>query len=205
MMPGMDGIALCKKVKADIRTSHIPVILLTAKDAISDKEEGYLSGADSYLTKPFSATLLHSWINNLLENRKKLADRLRNNIIINDKSALLKNSITEIDNEFIRNVTRIVEDNLDSDKVDIAYLSEKLFMSNSTLYRKMKALTGISTNEFIRKIKMKKAEQFLLQGKYNISEISYMVGINSPVHFRQCFKEEFGFTPSDYLKNLSRE
>jgi signal transduction histidine kinase/ligand-binding sensor domain-containing protein/CheY-like chemotaxis protein len=205
MMPGMDGMTFCRKVKEDIRTSHIPVILLTAKDSISDKEEGYLSGADSYLTKPFSATLLHSRINNLLESRRKLADRLRNNINISDKSVLLKNSITEIDNEFIRNVTRIIEDNLDSDKIDIAYLSDKLFMSNSTLYRKMKALTGISTNEFIRKIKMKKAEQFLLQGKYNISEISYMVGVNSPVYFRQCFKEEFGFTPSDYLKNLSRE
>ncbi|MDR2916844.1 MAG: response regulator [Tannerella sp.] len=204
MMPGMNGIELCKRIKEDVRTSHIPVILLTAKDSISDKEEGYTSGADSYLTKPFSATLLHSRINNLLENRKKIADRLRNNIHTKDKSHLLKESINQIDDEFIQNITRIIEENMEIDKIDIAYLSEKLFMSSSTLYRKMKALTGISANEFIRKIKMNKAEQLLLQGKYNISEIAYKVGINSPVYFRQCFKEEFGLTPSEYIKELNR-
>ncbi len=204
MMPGMNGIEFCKKIKEDVRTSHIPVILLTAKDSISDKEEGYTSGADSYLTKPFSATLLHSRINNLLENRKKIANRLRNNIHTKDKSHLLKESINQIDDEFIQNITRIIEENMETDKIDIAYLSEKLFMSSSTLYRKMKALTGVSANEFIRKIKMNKAEQLLLQGKYNISEIAYKVGINSPVYFRQCFKEEFGLTPSEYIKELSR-
>ena len=204
MMPGMNGIELCRKIKEDVRTSHIPVILLTAKNSLSDKEEGYTSGADSYLTKPFSASLLHSRINNLLENRKKLADSLRNSIKTDDKSSQYKESVNKIDDEFIRSITRIIEENMETDKIDIAYLSDKLFMSSSTLYRKMKALTGISTNEFIRKIKMNKAEQLMLQGKYNISEIAYKVGINSPVYFRQCFKEEFGLTPSDYLKDLSK-
>jgi signal transduction histidine kinase/ligand-binding sensor domain-containing protein/DNA-binding response OmpR family regulator len=205
MMPRMDGIEFCRKIKEDIRTSHIPVILLTAKDSISDKEEGYASGADSYLTKPFSATLLHSRINNLLESRKKIADRLKNNILVNNKSSVLKESINQLDNEFIQRIVQIIEINMEYDKIDIAYLSDKLFMSSSTLYRKMKALTGISANEFIRKIKMNKAEQLILQGKYYISEIAYKVGINNPVYFRQCFKEEFGLTPSDYLKKLSSE
>lgn len=205
MMPGMDGITFCKRIKEDIRTSHIPVILLTAKTSFEDKEEGYLSGADSYLTKPFSATLLRSRINNLLDIRKRLADQFKLNLKLDSKSDILKESINQIDNEFLRNITRLIEDNLESDKIDIGYLSEKLFMSSSTLYRKIKALTGISTNEFIRKVKIQHAEQLLLTGKYTISEIAFRVGINSPVYFRQCFKDEFGLPPSEYMKKIKSE
>lgn len=205
MMPGMNGIDFCKIVKEDIRTSHIPVILLTAKDSLQDKEEGYTSGADSYLTKPFSATLLHSRINNLLESRRKLAKQFSSNLNLDNKSTIFKESLNQLDNEFLQNITQLIEENLESEKVDIAYLSDKLFMSSSTLYRKVKALTGISTNEFVRKIKMKNAEQLLLTGKYNISEIAFRVGMNSPVYFRQCFKEEFGVSPSEYLKRMKSE
>jgi Signal transduction histidine kinase len=205
MMPGMDGIDFCKKIKGDIRTSHIPVILLTAKTSLQDKEEGYVSGADSYLTKPFSATLLRSRINNLLDIRKKLADQFKINLKLDNKSDLLKESINQLDNEFIRNITQLIEDNLEDEKIDIGYLSDKLFMSSSTLYRKIKALTGISTNEFIRKVKVQHAEQLLLTGKYTISEIAFRVGMNSPVYFRQCFKEEFGLSPSEYLKRIKSE
>lgn len=204
MMPGMNGIALTKLIKEDVRTSHIPVILLTAKDTLQDKEEGYESGADSYLTKPFSATLLRSRINNLLDSRHKLANLFSANIQAtgDDKSLKFKESLSQLDNEFLQNITRLIESNLDSEKIDIAYLSDKMCMSNSTLYRKVKALTGISTNEFVRKIKMKNAEQLLLEGKYTISEVAFRVGMNSPVYFRQCFKEEFGVTPSEYVKRL---
>lgn len=205
MMPGMDGITFCKIVKEDIRTSHIPVILLTAKTSIDDKEEGYLSGADSYLTKPFSATLLRSRINNLLDIRKKLADQIKFNLKLNSKSDMLKDSINQIDNEFIRSLTQLIENNLEDEKIDIGYLSDKLFMSSSTLYRKIKGLTGISTNEFIRKIRMKHAEELLLTGRYTISEIAFRVGISSPVYFRQCFKEEFGMPPSEYLRRIKTE
>jgi AraC-like DNA-binding protein len=130
---------------------------------------------------------------------------LKNNICLNDKSAILKESIHQLDNEFIQRIIQIIETNMEYDRMDIAYLSDKLFMSPSTLYRKIKALTGISTKEFIRKIKMHKAEELILQGKYNVSEIAYKVGINNPVYFRQCFKEEFGLTPSDYIKKLNLE
>ena len=164
MMPVMNGITMCKILKEDVRTSHIPIILLTAKDSLQDKEEGYQVGADSYLTKPFSATLLHSRINNLLESRKRIEARLS------------------------------------SEKIDIGYLADNMCMSKSTLYRKMKALTGLSTNEYVRKIKMQHAERLLLEGRYNISEVAFRVGINSVVYFRQCFKEEFGVLPSEYLK-----
>lgn len=203
MMPGMDGITFCKIIKGDVRTSHIPVIMLTAKDSLQNKEEGYLAGADSYLTKPFSASLLRSRIHNLLESRKKLANQFSNNLnISSDKSIILHESLNQLDNEFIQKITQIIEDNLKSEKIDVAYLADKLCMSKSTLYRKIKALTGISTNEYVRKIKMQNAEKLMLEGRYTISEIAFRVGMNSPVYFRQCFKEEFGISPSEYLKQL---
>jgi len=202
MMPVMDGMALCRKLKGDMRTSHIPIILLTAKDGIEDKEQGYQVGADSYLTKPFSASLLRSRINNLLESRKKLIEQFATNKDLSEKRTIMVGSLTRLDNEFIDKIAHLIEEDLASDKIDVTYLSDKVFMSRSTLYRKMKALTGLSTNEFIRKVKMQNAERFLLEGKYSISEVAFMVGINSPVYFRQCFKEEFGLSPSDYLKQI---
>ncbi|MDR0422926.1 MAG: response regulator [Proteiniphilum sp.] len=202
MMPGMNGIEFCKTIKGDVRTSHIPVILLTAKDSLHDREEGYISGADSYLTKPFSATLLHSRISNLLETRRKLADKITKSIDGKDKSTVFKETLSKLDDDFLQNVTRLIEEGLESDSVNISSLSEKLCMSSSTLFRKIKALTGISTNEFIRKIKMKNAERLLLTGRYTISEISFKVGINSPVYFRECFREEFGISPSEYIRRM---
>ncbi len=205
MMPVMNGIVMCRKLKEDLRTSHIPIILLTAKDSLQDKEEGYQVGADSYLTKPFSATLLHSRIHNLLESRKLLAERFNTNSILIDKRAAVTESMNKLDNEFLEKINKLIEDRLSSEKIDIGYLSDAMCMSNSTLYRKMKALTGLSTNEYIRKIKMQYAERLLLEGKYNISEVAFKVGINSTVYFRQCFKDEFGMAPSDYLKKIKPE
>lgn len=205
MMPVMNGIVMCRKLKEDLRTSHIPIILLTAKDSLQDKEEGYQVGADSYLTKPFSATLLHSRIHNLLESRKLLAERFNTNSILIDKRAAVTESMNKLDNEFLEKINKLIEDRLSSEKIDIGYLSDAMCMSNSTLYRKMKAFTGLSTNEYIRKIKMQYAERLLLEGKYNISEVAFKVGINSTVYFRQCFKDEFGMAPSDYLKKIKPE
>ena len=205
MMPVMNGIVMCRKLKEDLRTSYIPIILLTAKDSLQDKEEGYQVGADSYLTKPFSATLLHSRIHNLLESRKLLAERFNTNSILIDKRAAVTESMNKLDNEFLEKINKLIEDRLSSEKIDIGYLSDAMCMSNSTLYRKMKALTGLSTNEYIRKIKMQYAERLLLEGKYNISEVAFKVGINSTVYFRQCFKDEFGMAPSDYLKKIKPE
>lgn len=205
MMPVMNGIVMCRKLKEDLRTSHISIILLTAKDSLQDKEEGYQVGADSYLTKPFSATLLHSRIHNLLESRKLLAERFNTNSILIDKRAAVTESMNKLDNEFLEKINKLIEDRLSSEKIDIGYLSDAMCMSNSTLYRKMKALTGLSTNEYIRKIKMQYAERLLLEGKYNISEVAFKVGINSTVYFRQCFKDEFGMAPSDYLKKIKPE
>ena len=206
MMPVMDGIELCKLIKEDVRTSHIPVILLTAKDSIQDKEEGYESGADSYLTKPFSAKLLNGRVHNLLESRKQLAR------LIADRAKELKPESTaseqqekamklsHLDEEFLIRFTRIVEENLDMDKLDMSYIKDKMHMSHSTLYRKIKSLTGVSGNEFIRKIKLKNSLHLLLEEGFNISEAAYASGFNDLGYFRNCFKDEYGMTPSEYMK-----
>lgn len=210
MMPVMNGVIMCQKLKADIRTSHIPVILLTAKDSITDKEEGYQAGADSYLTKPFSASLLQSRISNLLTQRRLLSERFAirpdkpEKQSMEEKRAIITESMSKLDKEFLDKITNTITEGLAAaENIDITVLSNVMCMSSSTLYRKVKALTGMSTNEYIRKIKMQLAEKYLLEGKYSISEIAFKVGINSNVYFRQCFKEEFGMSASDYLKQLT--
>ena len=203
MMPVMNGIELCREIKKDMRSCHIPIILLTAKDSLQDQKEGYDNGADSYLTKPFSASMLHSRIENILENRKKIIKHF--NITSSPKPAIAE-EYTEhnnLDNEFIQKINQMINENLESEKIDISYLSDKMCMSSSTLYRKIKALTGMSTNEYIRKMRMLHAKRFLEEGKYNISEITYKVGMNSLYYFRECFKEEFGCTPTEYLRTLN--
>lgn len=200
MMPVMDGIELCKEVKANVATSHIPVILLTAKDTLQDKTEGYNVGADSYITKPFSASLLKSRVANLIEARKKTASLIASSTSI--KQSIIKDSLNKIDKEFMERITNIVEENLMDEKIDIPSIAQELSMSYSSLYRKIKALTGMSTGEFIRKLRIRKAEQLLLSGRYNISEIAHQVGLNSVSYFRECFKEEYGMSPSEYIKKI---
>lgn len=198
MMPVMDGIELCRLTKDNMITSHIPVILLTAKDSLQDKEEGYAAGADSYLTKPFSAKLLCSRINNLLEARKKMTLQLASGITPRQEEAV--GSLNKRDNEFVQKITQIIEANLEMEKMDIAFIAEKMCMSHSTLYRKIKGMAGITANEFIRKVKMGNALRLLQTGEYTISEVSYMTGFSSVTYFRQCFKGEFKMAPSEYVK-----
>lgn len=206
IMPEMDGIELCRILKADINTSHIPVVLLTAKDTIQDKEEGYESGADSYLTKPFSAKLLLSRIHNLLESRKRLANQVAvhtRKIEKNGETSPPKfPQMSKLDDEFLSKIVALIEENLNMENLDITFLRNKVNMSYSTFYRKMKALTGVSANEFIRKIRLKNSAQLLISGSYNVSESAYMSGFNDISYFRQCFKDEFGMTPTEYLSKL---
>ncbi len=201
MMPEMDGIRFCRLVKEDIRTSHIPVILLTAKDSIYDKEKGYESGADSYITKPFSVSLLQRRIQNLLDNRRRLAKQMMSGsqeINMSDRTL-----INSLDEQFLSKITILIQENIDKVQLDVPFLGEKTNLSYSTFYRKIKALTGLSPNEFIRKVRLKKSTELLLAGPYNISEVTYMTGFNDIPYFRRCFKEEFGMTPSEYIKKFS--
>lgn len=203
MMPVMNGIDMCKKIKEDMRTSHIPIILLTAKDSIENKEEGYDSGADSYLTKPFSAKLLKIRVHNLLESRKQLAKHIiekmkgnKSNPIENSSS----NTLGRLDDIFLKRFTNIVEANIDKNILDMPFIADKMHISHSTLYRKIKALTGMSGNELIRKIKLKNSLRLLIEEGYNVSEAAYSSGFNDLGYFRNCFKEEYGMLPSEYIR-----
>jgi DNA-binding response OmpR family regulator len=205
MMPEMDGVELCRKIKDDVRTSHIPVVLLTAKDSMQDKEEGYESGADSYLTKPFSSKLLHSRINNLMESRRRLAqqimEQIKTNVVQKRVTASGQTAeMSKLDGEFLSKIMVIIEANLDNEQLNIAFVTEKMNMSQSTFYRKVKGLTGMSANEFIRKIRLKNAAHLLLSGTCNVSEAADRSGFGDVGYFRECFKEEYGMTPTEYLK-----
>jgi signal transduction histidine kinase/AraC-like DNA-binding protein/streptogramin lyase len=203
MMPVMDGIELCQQLKNDIRTSHIPVILLTAKDTLENKKEGYIAGADSYITKPFSSSLLLTRINNLLETRRKLAQKM-DITQLSEKKEQLNVYINQHDNDFINRVSDIINDNLAEESLDITFVADRMNMSSSSLYRKMKALTGLSANAFIHKIKMNTAEKMLIERKLTISEIAFKLGFSSPSYFRHCFKDDYGIAPSDFVKRLSQ-
>lgn len=203
MMPVMDGIELCRHIKEDMRTSHIPVILLTAKDTLQDKEEGYAAGADSFITKPFSARLLNSRINNILENRRKIAGVITSIPETESEQKNIENerkNLNKLDQEFLDKVTTIIEENLSMEKMDVAFIADKMCMSHSTLYRKIKGLTEMSVNEYVRKIKMKKGMELINEGKFSLAEISDLTGFSSVAYFRQCFKDEYGMAPTEYLK-----
>lgn len=203
MMPIMDGIELCRNMKKDVRTCHIPIILLTAKDTLQDKEEGYAAGADSFITKPFSARLLNSRINNILENRRKIAGLITAIPETENEQKDIENerkNLNKLDQEFLDKVTGIIEENLSIEKMDVAFIADKMCMSHSTLYRKIKGLTEMSVNEFVRKIKMKKSIELINSENYSLAEISDLTGFSSIAYFRQCFKDEYGMAPTEYLK-----
>lgn len=220
MMPVMDGVEMMRKLKGDLRTSHIPVILLTAKVNDADRAEGYENGADSYLTKPFSASLLQTRINNLLLQRMKLIDAFKRceevapaaendgkmaRASFEEKRDELLNSLGKADKEFLERLDGLISGSLPGENVDVNFISGALCMSSSTLYRKVKAITGLSPNEYIRKTKMHIAEKLIVEGQLTMSEVAYKVGINSAAYFRQCFKDEFGMLPSEYLKLILKK
>ena len=206
MMPIMDGIQLCRTVKENIATSHIPVILLTAKDSLQDRETGYDCGADSYLTKPFTAKLLLSRVNNILGNRRRMAELLSKGIttsIVGTSKLLEKedkySGLNRLDRKFLEDLEETVMNNLNKDSFDVPKLASMMNMSHSTLYRKIRNLLGITGNEYIRKVRLNKAYQMLTSKEFNISEVAYQCGFNDVSYFRKCFKEEFGVLPSELI------
>lgn len=199
MMPRMDGMEMVRKLKSDVNTSHIPVILLTAKGSIEDRTDAYSIGAESFITKPFTSRLLRSRIGNILEARRLLTDRINGAPRPDEKARVLAESVSQIDREFLEKLESLIDADPATDTLDVTYLASKMNMSHSSLYRKVKALTGMSVNGFIRYKRIHRAEELLLTGRHTISEIAMMVGINSLSNFRTIFKEEFGMTPSEYL------
>ena len=205
MMPKMNGIQMIHQLKGNIQTSHIPIILLTAKDTDEDKEEGYDSGADSYLTKPFTAKLLTSRIRNLLANRRRLAELLSSNGIESMPSSVPspQNALSRLDREFMERLNSTIEEHIMQTDIDMAFLTDKMAMSHSTFYRKIKALTGLTAKEYVRKQRLRHCYKLLESGDYNVTEAATMTGFNQMAHFREVFKKEFGMLPSDLIKGAS--
>ena len=194
MMPEMDGCQLCTIVKNDMRTSHIPVILLTARTAEEQKIEGLETGADDYITKPFNLDILLLRIDKLLETRKQRQECFTRQIEPQPSDI----TITSLDEKLIARAIDYVEKNIDRSELSVEELSQELGMSRVHLYKKLTAITGRSPLEFIRVIRLKRAAQLLRESQLNISEIAYSVGFNNPKYFSRYFKEEFNMLPSDY-------
>ena len=201
MMPEMDGLTLCKMIKNDIKTSHIDVLMLTAKNSTEDRIECYNAGADAYIAKPFELSVLNARVKNLLQKKTLKKDSFKKNYEINI-SSMEYNSIDEV---FLKMAVGKVEDKLADETFDFDQFAIDMATSKSSLHRKLKSLTGLSPGEFIRNIRMKHAIQMLANNIGNISEIAYAVGFNDPKYFSRCFKSEFGCTPREYFENLKSQ
>jgi signal transduction histidine kinase/ligand-binding sensor domain-containing protein/DNA-binding response OmpR family regulator len=195
MMPEMDGLEFCRRIKSDWKTSHIPVILLTAKASGESKIEGLETGADDYITKPFSYRELSIRIKNLLEQRKRLREKFGKDGILKLENI----SPNKADQEFLQTAISIVDKNISDPLFDSEELAEQIFLSRSQLHRKLQNISGQSTGEFIRTIRLKKAARLILENQFSITQIAFEVGFNSPSHFTKAFKQMFGYLPSEFL------
>ena len=191
MMPVMDGLAFCQQLKTDKAISHIPVILLTARSLDEQRAEGYEHGADAYLSKPFSLRLLFSRIDNLIQSRKKLS-KLFSNSDENDAFEKLSN---ETDKTFAVQLRKIIQDNLSDNEFNVERIGDEIGLSRVQLYRKVKALTGYSPVEMLRKARLTRARHLLQTTERTVSEVAYAVGFSTPSYFSKCYKDEFGESP----------
>ena len=210
MMPVMNGLELCQQVKSDTATSHIPVILLTAKSEASQVAEGYKSGADSYITKPFSSTVLMARIDNIMQSREQLRRRyatLSTSVVADGVETPPVATKTDDpsqpsarDREFIARLHDIIQSHMMETEFSVEVMGSEIGLSRVQLYRKVKALTGLSPVELLRKSRLNKADQLLRSTGMNISEVAYTVGFTSPSYFSKCFKDEFGIQPVELMR-----
>ncbi|MDO9153044.1 MAG: response regulator [Paludibacter sp.] len=197
MMPEMDGLTFCKIIKNDITTSHINVLMLTAKNSVEDRIECYNAGADAFIAKPFELSLLNARVRNLISKRIQKTESFRKNQEINISSM----EYCSIDEVFLKQAITKVEGKLSDETLDFDRFAIDMATSKSTLHRKLKSLTGLSPGEFIRNIRLKHAVQMLINNMGNISEIAFAVGFNDPKYFSRCFKIEYGMTPKEFQEN----
>lgn len=196
MMPEMDGITLCKKIKGNIQTSHIPVILLTALSRDEDKAQGIDIGADLYLAKPFNTDFLKKFIANLLENRRKIYKKVQNN---SENYNIAKLEIKSHDEILLQKVMTIIKENISEESLNVEMLADSVGISRVHMHRKLKELTNQSARDFIKNIRMKQAAYLLTNKKLNISEIAYAVGYSNLSHFSNSFKSFYGVSPKEYF------
>jgi len=196
MMPVMDGFELCNKVKNDLKFSHIPFILLTAQHNLRSRLEGLNKGADAYLEKPFSIELLNAQIENLLKNREILRKAYEEKPLISTSSL----AVSALDDIFLTKINNYLEENLANESLNVEVIAAEMGMSTSSLYRKVKALSGLSPVDFIRITRLKKSVQLMQSGEKRINEIAYRVGFSSPAYFSTCFQKQYGKSPSEFMK-----
>lgn len=195
-MPEMDGLILCNHLKTDERTSHIPVILLTARTTIDNQVSGLALGADCYLTKPFSVQVLELHVRNLLATREQMRQRFSRNILLQPQNIL----VSSVDEQFLAKVTQCLEVHLDNADLDVDCLAKEVGMSRAVLYKKLKALTDMSVNEFIKSFRLQRSAQLLEQKKLTVYEVAYAVGFTDRKYFSKEFKKQFGKTPTEFTE-----
>jgi DNA-binding response OmpR family regulator len=201
MMPGMDGITLCHQLKKHPVTAHIPVILLTARADTEDRIEGLLTGADDYITKPFQARELSVRVRNLIEERKRLREYFRREVLVQPVQV----QIPSADEKFIQKVMDAVESNLSDPDFDVEALGRAVGLSRVQLYRKLFALTSQPPSDFLRTLRLKRAAGLLSRKAGNISEIAYLTGFREASHFSRCFSQQYGRSPSDFMAHPEPE
>jgi YesN/AraC family two-component response regulator len=199
MMPKMNGVEMCKKIKTDINTSHIPVIILTAKSGLENEKEGLETGADEFILKPFNIENLKLRIENILRTKQSWVKKFRSD----SGSNTWKELSNKLDQNFLEKSINIIKKNIDNPDFSVEIFAIEIGMSRSALFKKLKAITGQSTSEFIRIVRLKKAAKLLKSAEYSITEVIFMVGFSDPKYFRTCFKKLFGKNPSEYLKSLN--
>ena len=196
MMPIMDGFELCNEVKNDVNVSHIPFILLTAQHNLQSRLKGLNTGADAYMEKPFSIELLTAQVSNLLKSR----ELLNKTYLEKPFTPVASLAVSQVDDIFLHKLNDYLEENLSNEALSVEMLADTMGMSTSSLYRKVKGLSGLSPNDFIRIARLKKAILLMQNGENRISEIAFQVGFSSPAYFSTCFQKQYGKTPSEYLK-----
>lgn len=198
MMPKTDGFDLCQLLKTNVATNHIPVILLTAYALDEQKQVGFESGADAYISKPFNVKLLKTRVRKLIENRKKIRESF-SNFLLNETK---QETLGKVEQQFITDFTQYVENSIANPELNIDEIADALGLSRSNLYRKIKSLTNYSPNELIRTIRVKYAKQLLNSKAKSISEVAYEVGFSSPSYFAKCFKDFYNESPTEYLERI---
>ncbi len=200
-MPVMDGIELCNQLKESEKTSHIPVILLTAYSSKQSKIEGLSKGADAYLAKPFNIDMLNAQILNLLSSRKKLRKKFTTEFLLGPQNADIK----DVDERFLQRIVEIIENNISDNTLNAESLGHKVGMSRTQLYRKIRGLTDQTVHEFIRNIRLKRARQLLEEKRITVTEVAYAVGFNDLTYFARCFKQQYKKSPSEYISPKKRK
>jgi signal transduction histidine kinase/DNA-binding response OmpR family regulator len=199
MMPGVDGFGLCAALKKDERTSHIPIIMLTAKTAVENRIRGYETGADAYVTKPFNMQELLAQVKNLVNSRKELRENYKRIGVF----GMENNQLPSMENSFLKNVRSIIHEHIDDEQLSVDLLSSELAMSRMQLHRKLKALVNLSPGELIREIRLEYANELLRNNVATVAEVAYQVGFGNPANFATSFSRRFGYPPSEARKNSS--